>query len=198
MEIKKWESLSYKCYLKFLVIICVGLFLCYSCKNKSALKEEFNCKEIYFTDLETFKDAQKEFAISLPSSWKTTVYKDAFQSSIYTADTTKELTKTILLDINYIKTNIEINDLFKLKIEQSNLSEGLIQKISKKSLFLDKPSYYVVSVGKKGKYQYKSLQLFLQINNKTSLVVKAEVYGNSLVAERLCSAITLIDKIKLL
>ncbi|WP_299672883.1 hypothetical protein [uncultured Polaribacter sp.] len=38
----------------------------------------------------------------------------------------------------------------------------------------------------------------MKINANKSLVVKAEFYGDSLVEERICKAITLIEKIKIL
>ncbi|AUC84232.1 hypothetical protein CW731_02475 [Polaribacter sp. ALD11] len=169
----------------------------YACNQQSVLKEDFNCKEIFFNNLEVIKDIKGTFSVEFPTSWKTSVYTDEVQSSIYAADTTKQLTEAILLDVNYIYNSITISDIFKLKIEHENLSNKLIQKTAKEFSFLDKPSYYVVSIGKKGKYKYKSLQIFVHINKEKSLVVKAEIYGDSLVNQRLCKAITLIEKIKL-
>ena len=159
--------------------------------------QDFNCKEVFFNDLEVIKDVKGSFSVQLPTSWKTNLYTDEVQSSIYTADTTKQLTASILLDVSHISNSIEINELFKLKIEQDNLSDKRIQKKGKVLSFLNKPSYYSVSVGKKGKYAYQLLQLFIKINKENSLVVKAEIYGNSHVNERLCSAITLIEKIEI-
>lgn len=159
--------------------------------------QDFSCKEIYYNDLEVIKDVQGIFSVQLPTSWKTNLYTDEIQSSIYTADTTKQLTASLLLDVSYISNSIEINELFKLKIEQDNLSNKRIQKKGKALIFLNKPSYYTVSVGKKGKYAYQLLQLYIKIDKENSLVVKAEIYGDSLVSERLCSAITLIEKIEI-
>ena len=52
-------------------------------------------------------------------------------------------------------------------------------------------------MGKKGPYNYKSLQLFITTNKEKTMLIKAEIYGDSLVDERLCKAITLIEKIKI-
>ena len=189
--------MNYNKVINKVIFVFIASLLLYSCNEQSTLKEDFNCKESFFSDLKKVKDVENNFSINLPTSWKTSVYTDEIQSSIYTADTTKQLTNAILLDVNYISNSIEINDIFKLKIEHENLSNKLIQKKAKEFTFLNKPSYYVISIGKKGKFRYKSLQIFTNLNKEQSLIVKAEIYGDSLVDERLCKAITLIEKIKI-
>ena len=168
-----------------------------SCKQHSILKQDFNCKESFFSNLKEIKGPNGNFSAQIPSNWKINRFTDAIQSSIYGADTAKQLTKTILLDLSYISNPIEINELFKLKVENENLSNKLIQKKTKELNFLNKPSYYVISMGKKGPYNYKSLQLFITTNKEKTMLIKAEIYGDSLVDERLCKAITLIEKIKI-
>lgn len=189
--------MNYSKIISQIVTLFLASLLCFSCNQKSQLKEIFNCKESFFLNLKETKDLKNNFSIELPENWKTSLYTDNIQSSIFGADTTKQLTKTILLDVNYIPNTIEINDIFKLKIEHDNLSNKLIQKETKEISFLGKPSYYAISIGKKEKYRYKLLQLFIKINKEKSLIVKAEIYGDSLVNERLCKAITLIEKIKI-
>jgi hypothetical protein len=159
-----------------------------SCKQHSILKQDFNCKESFFSNLKEIKGPNGNFSAQIPSNWKINRFTDAIQSSIYGADTTKQLTKA---------NPIEINELFKLKVENENLSNKLIQKKTKELNFLNKPSYYVISIGKKGPYNYKSLQLLITTNKEKTMLIKAEIYGDSLVDERLCKAITLIEKIKI-
>ena len=189
--------MSCKTLIKGSVCILGAALLFFSCKQHSILKQDFNCKESFFSNLKEIKDPNGNFSAQLPSNWKINRFTDAIQSSIYGADTTKQLTKTILLDLSYISNTIEINELFKLKVENENLSNKLIQKKTKELNFLNKPSYYVISVGKKGPYNYKSLQLFITTNKEKTMLIKAEIYGDSLVDERLCKAITLIEKIKI-
>lgn len=195
MVIQKLENLRYNKLINNSAFIFT--LLLFSCNKQSILKQDFNCKESFFSNLEEIKDSNGKFSVQLPSNWKTNLYTDAIQSSIYGADTTKQLTKTILLDVSYISNTIEINDLFKLKVENENLSNKLIQKTTRELNFLNKPSYYLISIGKKGIYNYKSLQLFITTNKEKTMLVKAEIYGDSLVNERLCKAITLIEKIKI-
>jgi hypothetical protein len=189
--------LSCKTLIKGSVCILGFALLFFSCKQNSILKQDFNCKESFFSNLKEIKDPNGNFSVQVPSNWKINRFTDAIQSSIYGADTTKQLTNSILLDLSYISNTIEINELFKLKVENENLSNKLIQKKTKELNFLNKPSYYVISIGKKGPYSYKSLQLFITTNKEKTMLIKAEIYGDSLVDERLCKAITLIEKIKI-
>jgi hypothetical protein len=186
-----------KTLIKSSVCVFGAALLFFSCKQHSILKQDFNCKESFFSNLKEVKDPNGNFSVQVPSNWKINRYTDAIQSSIYGADTTKQLTKSILLDLSYISNTIEINELFKLKVENENLSNKLIQKKTKELNFLNKPSYYVISIGKKGTYSYTSLQLFITTNKEKTMLVKAEIYGDYLVDERLCKAITLIEKIKI-
>lgn len=176
--------------ITFLFILALILF---SCNKESVLKQNFNCKESYFSNLKVIADVKAKFSVEFPNNWKTNLYTDEIQSSIYGADTTKQLTETILLDVSYISNAIQIDDSFKLKIETDNLLNKLVQIKSKELTFLNKPSYYAVSMGKKGNFNYKYLQFFVSLDAENLLIIKAEIYGDSLVNNRLCKAITLID-----
>lgn len=198
MDIKKLENLNYNFIKIKNCLFLLASLLLFSCNHKTELQQEFNCKEKFITNLEVVTDVKNLFSIEIPKDWKTNLYTDEIQSSIFTADTTKQLTRSILLDVNFVKKRIEFNDLFKLKIEQENLSNRLIQKQKKEVLFLNKAGYYVLSFGKKNNFKYQSLQLFLQVNKENSIIAKAEIYGDSLVDKRICKAITLLEKIKLL
>ncbi|WP_299063607.1 hypothetical protein [uncultured Polaribacter sp.] len=179
-----------------LFIIASLLFL--SCKQKSEISKDFNCETKSFQNLETVTDVQNIFSVDIPKSWKTNLYFDDKQSSIYTADTTKQLTKTLLLDITAIKQNIKFDDTFKLQQEQDNLSKSLIKIKSEETTLLNKPSYYTISKGKKGKFTYQICHIFIKINEQNFILAKAEMYGDSLVNTRLCNAFGYIEKIKLL
>lgn len=196
MVLIKLENLNYKLILRSIFILGTSLLL-FNCNNTSDLKQNLSCNEIYFNNLKEFSDAKNNFKISLPNNWKTSTFTDNYQSSIYTADTTKQLTKSLLLDVNFINNSIQIDDIFKLKIEHENLTNKLIQKKQKEIIFLNRKSYYVISIGKKQKFKYKSLQVFVPLNKSSSLAIKAEIYGDSLVEKRICKALTLIDKIKI-
>ena len=183
--------------MKKLLFLLGALLLLYSCNSQSKISKDFKCQNFSFKNLEDVNDFKNSFTIKLPKSWKTNLYYDDVQSSVYSADTIKQLTETLLVDITLIKNNINFNDAFKLKQEQNNLSKKLIKKTSKEISLLNKPSYYTISEGKKGDFDYKVSHIFIKLNEQKFIFAKAEVYGDSLVEERLCKAYSLVETIKL-
>ncbi|MCL7762807.1 hypothetical protein MPF19_05215 [Polaribacter sp. Z014] len=182
--------------MKNFLLIIIALHLFISCSHPSEIRKNFNCKPYSFKNLEEVKDVKNLFSIEIPKTWKTNLYYDDLQSSIYTADTIKQLTESLLLDVTFINKSINFDTSFKLEQEQENLSKRLIKIKSEETTFLEKPSYYTVSKGKKGKFEYQVCHLFIKINEQNFILAKAEVYGDSLVNNRLCKAFTLIEKIK--
>ncbi|QTD37970.1 hypothetical protein JL193_01300 [Polaribacter batillariae] len=183
--------------MKHFILGIAATLLLYSCHRRTDLQKECDCKEVFVENLEEIKDAKHLFSLQIPKDWKTNLYTDARQSSIYCADTIKELTKSLLLDVNYINTSVIFTDIFKLKIEQENLSKKHIQTKAKEITFLNKPSYYTVSIGKKGTFKYRILQIFTKLDAENSLMATAQIYGDSLVNRRICKAISLLEKIKI-
>lgn len=179
----------------FLFFTTTLLFL--ACKKPSELNNEFNCSTIAFYNLEKVDDVKELFSIEIPKNWKTNLYQDEVQSSIFTADTTKQLTETVILDVTHIQNKIDFNETFVLQQEQENLAKGLIKTKSKNTVFLNKPSYYLVFKGKKGKFNYQVCNLFIKTNESNFILAKTEIYGDSLIDKRFCEALSLIENIKL-
>ena len=180
--------------MKDLLRITIVIFLLSSC-TKSSLLVEFNCDNKYFKDLEKVTDVKNLFSVEIPNNWKTNLFYDDLQSSIYTADTTKQLTETILLDITFINKQIRFNDNFQLKVEQENLYKKLIQTKKVIKTFKSKLTFIAVSKGRKEKYNYKKIEAYIKINEDNFILAKAEIYGDSLVKERTCKAINILNKI---
>ncbi|MEZ7945845.1 MAG: hypothetical protein QMB73_07270, partial [Flavobacteriaceae bacterium] len=82
--------------IKYSIILLVVLLS--SCATKPAFISEFNCVVESFSNLEKIEDVKKLFTVQYPDTWKTNLYYDKNQSSIFTADTTKQLKETMLLD----------------------------------------------------------------------------------------------------
>jgi len=183
---------------KLLILIVPAFLLFFSCTHQSKIREEFNCKTAHFKNVEEVKDVKNLFSIEIPKTWNTNLFYDDLQSSIYTADTTKQLTESLLLDVTFINKSINFDTSFKLKQEQENLSKRLIKIASEETILLEKPSYYVISKGKKGKFEYQVCHFFIKTNEQNFILAKAEIYGDSLVNDRLCNAFALIEKIKLI
>ncbi|QXP62035.1 hypothetical protein [Polaribacter sp. HaHaR_3_91] len=182
--------------MKNILLILITSLLFVSCSNQTEISKYFNCNATTFNNLEEVKDVKNLFSLEIPNTWKTNLYYDDLQSSIYTADTTKQLTETLLLDVTFINKNINFDTSFKLEREQEDLSKNLIKIKSEETTFLEKPSYYTVSKGKKRKFEYQVCHLFIKINDQNFILAKAEVYGDSLVNKRLCDALALMKKIK--
>ncbi len=183
--------------MKKLIILIGASLLFFYCSQPSEISKDFNCKTIAYKNLEEVIDVKDLFSIQIPRSWKTNLFYDNIQSSIYTADTTKQLTETLLLDITFINKNIKFDIPFKLKKEHENLTKNLIKVKSKETLIINKPVYYSISKGKKGNYNYQVCHFFIKVNEQNFILAKAEVYGDSLVKKRFCKAFDLIQKIKI-
>lgn len=182
--------------MRKIILFFLGLIIM-SCNSKTELQKEFNCNGKQIEKLEMVKDMKTVFSLELPKHWKTNLFYDSLQSSIYTADTTRQLTETTILDVTLVQDSIAFNEDLKLKFEQAQLQRKLIVIKSKKITALNKPSYYFLSKGNKNNFPYQSLDIYILINESNFLLAKAEVYGDSLVNQRLCEAINLIEKIKL-
>jgi hypothetical protein len=181
-------------------LLLKAFFICFifsSCNTKETLINQLQCKVKEFKNLEEVVDYQNNFALQIPKNWKTNLYKDDIQSSIYTADTTKQLTETILIDISLVKKNIYFNERFLLNEEQQNLKNQLIKTTHQKLEFKEKTALLSTYVGKKGKFKYQKNLLHMKLNDQQFILAKIEIYGDSLVNYRFCNAINLIETIEI-
>ena len=182
--------------MKFNLLLLTSLLL-FSCQNSSEINRDFNCETRAFNHLEKVDDIKNLFSIALPKDWKINLYQDEVQSSIFAADTTKQLTETVLLDVTFINHKINFDDAFLLKQEQENLAKNLIKIKSKKITLLKKPSIYIIYRGKKGAFSYATCHTFVKINDQNFIFAKTEVYGDSLVNQKFCNSLSLIENIKI-
>jgi len=182
-------------YIYSILFIASLLFI--SCDKNSTIRKEFDCDSKTFNNLEAVDDVKNLFSVDLPKDWKINLYQDEIQSSIFTADTTKQLTETVLLDVTFINKKINFDDVFLLKQDQENLANELIRIKLKELIFLEKPTYYMVYKGKKGKFDYQVSNTFIKVNESNFILAKTEVYGDSIVNQRFCKAFSLMENIKI-
>ncbi len=161
------------------------------------LQKEFSCSGSTYSGLSETKDIRNLFSIKLPKTWKVNLYYDDGQSSIYAADTTLNLTKTTLIDVSFIHASVFFDTDFKQKLSADNNNMGLEEIKTKDIKHLDKNAYLSLAQGKKGKYKYHILNVFTKVDNDNFLHAKTEFYGDSLVNERICKAVNLIEKIEI-
>ena len=178
-------------------ILLMASLLLFSCAKQSEISKDFNCSTTAYKNLEKVDDVKNLFSLELPKNWKINLYQDEVQSSIFAADTTKQLTETVLIDVTFIKKKITFDDAFMIQQEQENLAKGLIKIKLKEITLLDKPSIYIVYKGKKGDFTYQTINAFIKVNAQNFILAKTEIYGDSLVRERFCSSFSLIENIKI-
>jgi hypothetical protein len=173
----------------FLIIIVLS-----SCSKKTQFINEFDCEVVAFQNLERIEDVKKLFSVYYPDSWKTNLYYDENQSSIYTADTTKQLKETMLLDITHISSELVFDSNFIRKFNSNLKQQQLTEINSNKILFRDKPTFYSEAKGVKNKFRYSVLNLFIKLDEKNYIHSTIEVYGDSLRRKRICKGINLLEK----
>lgn len=180
--------MSKKLTLLWITLIIAG------CNQKSDIAKDLDCKPITYNNLEKIEDFKQSFKVALPKHWKTNLYYDKNQSSIYSADTTKQLTETILIDVTKVSKPLKLNSSFVKKYKTEKTNQDLITDVSKETEFLNKKTWFFKTSGKKANLPYRVYNFFVVLDSENYIQAKAEVYGDSLAEQRLCNAISLIEK----
>ena len=175
----RWKSKNCKIEIElmrfFKILLVTLLFI--GCQQNGSLSSEFSCEFSDDLTISSETDLKNKFEIGIPSNWKVNLYQDEVQSSIYVADTTVSLSKSILMDVTWVKDNIKFDKVFFLKNEQEELLKKNIKVSSKEIEFQGKKAHYSVYKGNKNKLPYQSIHFFIKIDEKSFLKVKIDVYG---------------------
>ncbi len=177
------------------ILFYLSLALLISCNSQSEISKNLNCNPESYSNLETIEDFKKLFTVKFPDNWKTNLYYDNNQSSIYSGDTTKQLTETFLIDVTHISKGVDFSGDFIQEFKTSLANQKLVESTSYDLKFQKQNAYYSRAMGQKGKFAYQICNLFIQIDPKNYIHAKTEIYGDSLVNERICNAMSLIEKI---
>ncbi|MCK0131177.1 hypothetical protein MWU59_06625 [Flavobacteriaceae bacterium F08102] len=177
-----------------LLLIIVTLVSC----EKNELREEFNCNTYGFANLKKHTDFLKHFKIQLPSDWKTNFYYDEYSSAIYSADTTKELTETFILNASWKQGELYLTDDFVKRIDTLNSQDSLKTTRSTFTKIKNKLSYLNLSEGKSNGYPFQHLQIYIKLGVDDYLMLSSQIYGVENVQERLCKSIDLFNRIELI
>lgn len=174
----------------------IFLILIFACNSKSFISKNLDCSPENYSNLEVVEDFDQRFKVRLPGNWKTNLYFDKNQTSVYAADTTKNLTDTYTIDVTYVYSELKLNQEFIQKFKSNLYKKRLVETTSYEFLFQEKQSYYSRALGKRGDFNYEICNIFIKINSGNYIHAKAEVYGDSLINERFCNAFSLIEKIE--
>jgi len=180
-----------------LCILVIGAFsMIIACQDSSALTKDFNCNES-LGNLEDVADFENKFSMPIPKDWKVNLYYDNTQSSIYFADTTKQLTETTIVDVTFIKQKTKFDAAFLKNFQTSYTNTGLQEEKNKTFQLYTYPSYYTIAKGVRNNFSYTICNVFVNTKSDGKFIhAKLEVYGDSLVEQRLCKGIDLVEKIR--
>jgi len=184
--------------MRYLIFFIIILLLFSSCKKQSELSTIFECSSTDFDNLTVYKDFNKNFKLKIPNNWKTELYYNKNLSEIFSADTTKQLSETFILDVTYNYGELNFEDSFFKKTDSLIVTRNL--KTLKKNTFefKKKPAFWYVVKGTKKGFKYHQFNLLVKINPNSYLSATSEIYGANAIEERICSSIKLIEKIELL
>lgn len=179
-------------------IVYLFIFATVMSCQKNDIKSVFNCKTATsFSDTKEIRDIMKKFKIKFPKSWKTQLYYDEFQSEIYSADTTKNLTDTFILDISWHQGELNLNKIFDQRVKDTlALKEKLRPVKSEFVKFKGRPSYFNLATGMNGRHSYHFLQVYVKTDVDEYFTFTTKVFGDNNVDERFCEAIQLTDGIE--
>lgn len=169
-----------------------------SCTEQSNLSKTFNCNTSKLNNLEVYSDFKQNFKIAIPTTWKTELYYNEFQSEIFTADTIKQLSETYILDAAFNYGNLEFNEDFYKKTD-SILAVSNLQKVKDGTIeFKSKPAYWYLVTGTKKGFTYNQFNLIIKLSKDTYFTAYSEIYGTDNTDERICESISILDNIEFL
>lgn len=179
-----------------IIMLAIGFISCQS----NSLKKEFDCEtNAELSELKEYRDFLKNFRISLPKNWKTTLYYDEYSSEIFSADTTKQLTDSYVLEMSWKQGELDLDDKFAKSINDTlQLKEQLKMTKSGFGTFKEKPMYFNLSEGTRSGINYKYLQVYLKTNIDEYITLTTKIFGDQLVNERLCESVELFDSLVLI
>jgi len=184
--------------MKYISILVIVFLLIISCSKQSDLSKKFDCKEVAYQNTQTVKDFKNNFKLVIPSSWKTNLYYNEFQSEVYSADTTKQLTETFILGASFNYGKAIFDTSFYKKTDSILAINDLTIIDSGNEKFKSKPTYWYLSKGLKNGYTYHQFNLTSIQSENTYFNAYAEIYGDNNLNERICETISILEKLEFL
>ncbi len=183
-------------YIFSLIILIITLSGC----QKDSIKKSFDCNTTTnYANTEEVQGILNHFKIEIPSNWKSELYFDKTQSRFYSADTTRELTETYIIDVTWHQGEIQFNNDFDvLVMNDLKQNQQLIPIKSGFGDFRDIPAYYNLSKGMHSDFEYHFFQIFLKTSVDEYFTLTTKVYGTEFVDERICASISLFENITFL
>ncbi|WP_456461070.1 hypothetical protein [Lutibacter sp.] len=177
------------------IVICIQLF---SCANQSELSKKYSCTSGNFKKTLPVLDFNKNFILNIPTIWKTELYFNKFQSEIFTADTTKQLTKSLILVASLSTGTLDFDSHFYRKVDSILLKNNLQIIDSGNQPYQSRPTYWYVAKGVKNGFSYHQFNLTTKRSKNTYFNVYSEIYGDNNINDRICKTISILNKVEFL
>jgi hypothetical protein len=182
--------------MKKIGLILILIAVCFSCTKESVLESTFNCSNNSITNSKRIADFKNKFSLQLPPNWKTELYYNSFQSEIFSADTSKQLSESFILKVSNNLGELKLNESFFYKIDSvsNSLNQELV--ISHTEPFNETEMYWNVFKGFKNGFTFHQFNGFQKISNNSYINSSVEIYGDENINERLCKAINVLKTIQ--
>ena len=181
------------------ILLLLLLLLTVSCA-KSDLQKDFNCNASYdFGKTEITNDFKNKFSLDIPKKWSTKFFYNNFQTSFMTADSLKSLTNSFIIDVSLNNGELKINDDFREKVIRDIVKKEELKILKfKPTKFKNKNAIWFWSKGKRNNYNFHLFKMIVKNTTTTYFEIETKIYGDSLVNERLCKSISIVETLKLL
>jgi hypothetical protein len=162
------------------------------------LDQIFNCNNIDLTDTKNISDFNKNFKLDIPISWNTALYYNSYQSEIFTADTTKQLTESFIFDVSFNLGELNFDDNFYKKTDSILTANNLQIVKSGNHRFQEMPAYWYLVKGSKRGFTFHQFNLMVKNTPNAYFKAYSEIYGDEHINERICESIGLLKNIEFL
>lgn len=182
--------------MKYIIITFLSLGIL-SCTKPDTLQKEFGCTNVNLGKTEIVSDFEKKFQLQIPVKWNKKFFYNDYQTSLMTADSLQSLTQSIILDVSLNNGDLKVDDNIKNTVIRNIISkEHLRINIFDIGKFHDKSSVWLLAEGTRNGLPYHLFKLLSKKNTETYYQIEAQIYGDSLVNERVCKAISVIETLK--
>jgi len=180
--------------LSFLILVTILI----ACSNQSELSKKFKCENTNLEDAPSASDFNKNFRLNIATSWKKDLYYNNYQSELFAADTTKQLTETFILGTSFNLGELNFDKTFYQKSD-SILKASNLQKLDFGNItFQSKPAFWYVAKGSKNNFKYQTFNLSVKLSENTYFNAFSEIYGEENIEERICKSIAIIETVEFL
>jgi len=183
--------------MKQIIILFLVLSL-QSCYQPSEIQKDFSCNDkISFNDAILMQDFQKKFELMVPKKWATKLFYNDYQTSLMTADSLKPLTKSFILDVSLNNGELKVDDKIKNTVIRNIITkEHLRINKLKVGKFHNKPSLWLLAEGTRNNLPFHLFKLLSKNDQTTYYQIEAQIYGDSLVNNRVCKVISMLETLK--